>query len=107
MEAQIEQQLEKILPEDLARAFESAYHVFQGNHEHIDDLLKNGAVLLRKAAQRFSPTQMIVGIAALAAVAVVIINRSSDDEHEGEAKDVSRRDDKHQLGGKDQNKDKN
>ena len=28
MEAQIEQQLEKIMPEDLARTFESAYHVW-------------------------------------------------------------------------------
>ena len=90
MEAQIEQQLEKILPEDLARAFESAYHVFQGNHDHIDDLVKHGGVLLRKAAHKFSPTQMIVGIAALAAVAVVLINRATDDDHEGEAHDVSR-----------------
>ena len=79
MEAQIEKQLDKILPEDLARTFESAYHVFQGKTEHVDDLLKNGGVLLRKAAQRFTPTQMILGIAALAAVAVVLINRASDD----------------------------
>ena len=89
MEAQIEQ-LEKILPEDLARVFESAYHVFQGNHDHIDDLLKNGSVLLRKASNRFSPTQMIFGIAALAVVAVVLINRAGDDDHEGEAHDVSK-----------------
>ena len=79
MEAQLEKQLDKILPEDLARTFESAYHVFQGKTEHVDDLLKNGGVLLRKAAQRFTPTQMIIGIAALAAVAVVLINRASDD----------------------------
>jgi hypothetical protein len=99
MEAQIEQQLEKILPEDLARTFESAYHVFQGNHEHMDDLLKNGGVLLRKAAQRFSPTQMILGIAGIAALAVVLINHASSDDHEGEAHDVSNRDDKRKLGG--------
>ncbi len=106
MEAQIEQQLEKILPEDLARAFESAYHVFQGENEHMDDLLKHGGVLLRKAAQRFSPAQMVMGIAALAAVAVVLISRATDDDdHEGDAKDVSRRDDKRQLGAKDQRKD--
>lgn len=74
----IEVQLEKILPEDLARTFESAYHVFQGQTEHMDDLLKNGGVLLRKAAQKFTPTQMILGIAAIAAVAVVLINRSDD-----------------------------
>ena len=74
----VEVQLEKILPEDIARTFESAFHVFQGQHEHMDDLLKNGGVLLRKAAQRFTPTQLVIGIAALAAVAVVAINRSND-----------------------------
>ena len=79
MEAQIEKQLEQILPEDLARAFESAYHVFQGKTEHVDDLLKNGGVLLRKAAQRFTPTQMVLGIAAIAAVTIVLINRASND----------------------------
>ena len=78
MEAQLEK-LEKILPEDLARTFESAYHVFQGKTEHVDDLLKHGSVLLRKAARKFTPTQMIIGIAAVAAVAVVLINRATDD----------------------------
>lgn len=103
MEAQIEKQLDKILPEDLARTFESAYHVFlQGNHDHMDDLLKHGGTLLRKAAQRFSPTQMVVGLTAIAALTIVIIARSNDD-HEGEAHDLSAR--KPQLGGnKDQNK---
>ena len=91
MEAQIEQQLEKILPEDLARTFESAYYVFQGKTEHMDDLLKHGGALLRKVSHKFSPTQMIFGIAALAAVAVVLINRATDDEpSEGEAHDVSK-----------------
>jgi len=105
MEAQIEQQLEKIMPEDLARTFESAYHVlFQGQHEHMDDLLKNGGVLLRKAAQRFTPTQMILGIAGIAAVAVVLISRATSDDHEGEAHDVSNKDSKRQLAGNDQNK---
>ena len=94
MEAQIEKQLEQILPEDLARTFESAYHVFQGDHDRIDDLLKNGGTLLRKAAQRFTPTQMVLGIAAIAAVAVVLINRATDDDHEGEAHDVSDQKDK-------------
>ena len=78
MEVQLEK-LEKILPEDLARTFESAYKVFQGNTEHVDDLLKHGGVLLRKATQRFTSTQMILGIAAVAVVAVVLINRATDD----------------------------
>ena len=81
MEAQIEKQLEKILPEDLARTFESAYHVFQGKTEHVDDLLKNGGVLLRKVAQKFTTTQMVIGIAALAVVAVVLINRAAGDDN--------------------------
>ncbi|MCC3153409.1 hypothetical protein Q3A66_10550 [Hymenobacter sp. BT770] len=108
MESQIEQQLEKIMPEDLARTFESAYYVlFQGQHEHMDDLLKHGGTLLRKAAQRFTPTQMVLGIAALATVAVVIISRTMDDDHEGEAHDVSPRGEKRQLAAsKDDNKDK-
>lgn len=78
MEAQLEK-IEKILPEDLARTFESAYKVFQGQTEHVDDLLKHGGVLLRKAASRFTSTQMILGIAAVAVVAVVLINRATDD----------------------------
>lgn len=74
----LEIQLDKILPEDLARTFESAYHVFQGKTEHIDDLLKHGGVLLRKVAQKFTPTQTIIGIAAIAVVAVLIINKTND-----------------------------
>lgn len=74
----LEIQLDKILPEDLARTFESAYHVFQGKTEHIDDLLKHGGVLLRKVAQKFTPTQTIIGIAAIAAVTVLIINKAND-----------------------------
>ena len=45
----------------------------------MDDLLKHGSVLLRKAVRRFTPTQMIIGIAAVAVVAVVLINRATDD----------------------------
>ncbi|RYU80109.1 hypothetical protein [Hymenobacter persicinus] len=85
MEQQLEQQLEKILPEDLARTFESAYHVLvQGNHDHMDDLLKNGGTLLKKAAQRLTPTQLILGIAAIAVVAVVAVNRAAQPDQEEE-----------------------
>ncbi|GAB3331452.1 hypothetical protein GCM10027511_40200 [Hymenobacter humi] len=100
MESQIEQQLEKIMPEDLARTFESAYYVLiQGQHEHMDDLLKHGGTLLRKAAQKFTPTQMVLGVAALATVAIVIISRNMNEEHEGEAHDVSHKAEKRQLAG--------
>jgi hypothetical protein len=73
------QQIEKILPEDIARTFEAAVNVFQGKSEHMDDLLKNGGTLLRKASKNFTPTQMILGVAALAVVAIVVINRATED----------------------------
>lgn len=73
------QQIDNILPEDIARTFESAVNVFQGKTEHMDDLLKYGGTLLRKASRKFTPTQLIIGIAALAAVAVVVINRATEE----------------------------
>lgn len=70
------QSLDKITPEDIARTFESAYHVFQGDHDHMEDLFKNGAALLQKSAQKFTSTQLVLGIAALASVAIFFINRA-------------------------------
>jgi recombination associated protein RdgC len=76
METQIDQ-LDKILPEDVARTFESAYHViFQNDYDKVDDLLRNGGTLVKKAAQRFTTTQLILGIAGLAAVAVVVAKKA-------------------------------
>lgn len=73
------QQVEKILPEDIARTFEAAVNVFQGKTDHMDDLLKNGGTLLRKASKNFTPTQLILSVAALAVVAIVVINRAAED----------------------------
>lgn len=73
------QQIEKILPEDIARTFEAAVNVFQGKTEHMDDLLKNGGNLLRKASKNFSSTQLILSVAAVAVVAIVVIKRVSED----------------------------
>ena len=73
------QQIEKILPEDIARTFEAAVNVFQGKSEHMDDLLKNGGTLLRKASKNFSSTQLILSVAAVAVVAIVVIKRASEE----------------------------
>lgn len=78
MDNQIQKQLEDILPEDIARTFESAYHVIQGNNEHMEDLLRHGGSLLRKASQRLTPTQLVLGIAVLAAGAVLVLTKYSD-----------------------------
>ncbi|MEJ7660728.1 MAG: hypothetical protein WKG07_14490 [Hymenobacter sp.] len=72
-------QVEQILPEDIARTFEAAINVFQGKTEHMDDLLKNGGTLLRKASHKFSSTQLILSVAAIAVVAIVVINRATED----------------------------
>lgn len=72
--------VDKIQPEDIARTFEAAVNVFQGKGEHMDDLLKNGGTLLRKASKNFSSTQLILTVAALAVVSIVVINRASQDE---------------------------
>ena len=74
------QLVDKVQPEDIARTFEAAVNVFQGKTEHMDDLLKNGGTLLRKASKNFSPTQLILGVAAIAVVAIVVINRATHDE---------------------------
>ncbi|WP_400193030.1 hypothetical protein [Hymenobacter sp. B81] len=79
MDTQLEQHLEKIMPEDIARTFESAYHVIQGNNEHMEDLLRHGGQLLRKASRRLTPTQMVLGIAVLAVGAVFVLTRYSDE----------------------------
>ena len=78
MDSQVEQQLEKIMPEDIARTFESAYHVFTGDTDHMEDLLKNGSTLLQKTAQRLTPTQLVLSIAALAGVAIFFIRRTEN-----------------------------
>ena len=73
------QQIEKILPEDIARTLEAAINVFQGKTEHMDDLLKNGGTLLRKASKNFSTTQLILSVAAVAVVAIVVVKRATED----------------------------
>lgn len=73
------QSLDKITPEDIARTFESAYHVIQGDSDHMEDLLKHGSALLQKSAQKFTSTQLVLGIAALAGVAIFFINRAAKD----------------------------
>ena len=80
MDPQALQQIEKVLPEDIAHTLEAALNVFQGKTEHMDDLLKNGATLLRKVSKNFTPTQLVLGVAALAVVSIVVINRASQQE---------------------------
>ena len=73
------QQVDKIHFDDIIRTVESAANVFQGKTEHMDDLLKNGGTLLRKASKNFTPTQLVLSVAAIAVVAIVVIKRASEE----------------------------
>lgn len=78
MSNQLTKEVEKIVPEDIINTLQSAYKVFKGEQDQLDDLLKNGSTLLRKAAQRFTTTQLIVGIAVVASVAVFAAAKAAE-----------------------------
>jgi recombination associated protein RdgC len=74
----VEKEIEKILPEDVINALQSGYKVFQGEADQLDDLLKHSGVLLKKAAQRFTTTQLILGIAGVAVIAIIAAKKAAD-----------------------------
>lgn len=78
MSSQLSQEVEKIVPEDIINTLQSAYKVFKGEADQLDDLLKNGSTLLRKASQRFTTTQLILGIAVVAGVAVFAAAKAAE-----------------------------
>lgn len=78
MSSQLSKEVEKIVPEDIINTLQSAYKVFKGEQDQLDDLLKNGSALLRKASQRFTTTQLILGIAVVAGVAVFAAAKAAE-----------------------------
>lgn len=84
MSTQLSTQAEKIAPEEIINTLQTAYNVFKGEHDQLDDLLKHSGQLLRKAAQRFTTTQLIVGIAVVASAAVFAAAKAAEQHHEHE-----------------------
>ncbi|UYZ62026.1 hypothetical protein [Hymenobacter weizhouensis] len=82
MNNQLPQQVEKIAPEDIINTLQSAYKVFQGEADQLDDLLRHGGHLLKKAAQRFTTTQLIIGIAVIASVGVFAAAKAAERDSE-------------------------
>lgn len=78
MSNQLSTDIEKIIPEDVINALQSGYRVFRGEQEHFEDMVKHSSTLLRKISQRFTPIQIIVGIAVLASVAVVAVSKTAE-----------------------------
>lgn len=86
----VEKEIEKILPEDIINALQSGYKVFQGESDQIDDLIKNSGILLKKASQRFTTTQLILGIAGVAIIAIIAAKKAADavsDDHDTDSDD--------------------
>ncbi|WP_019946418.1 hypothetical protein [Hymenobacter aerophilus] len=78
MSDQLSTDIEKIVPEDIINALQSGFHVFRGEQEHFEDMVKHSSTLLRKISQRFTPVQIIVGIAVLASVAVIAVSKTAE-----------------------------
>jgi hypothetical protein len=77
---QLEKQIDKIVPEDIINTLQSGYKVFSGEADQLDDFLKHGGQLIRKASQRFTPTQLIIGIAVLASIAVFAAAKAAESD---------------------------
>jgi uncharacterized protein YpbB len=75
---QLEKNIDKIAPEDIINTLQSGYKVFTGDPAHLEDFLKHGGQLLRKAVQRFTTTQLIIGVAVAASVAIIAVAKTSD-----------------------------
>ena len=95
----VEKELEKILPEDVINALQSGYKVFQGESDQLDDLIKHSGVLLKKASQRFTTTQLILGIAGVAVIAIIAAKKAaeavSSDDDEATSYDSHKKDAAH------------
>ncbi|QJX46980.1 hypothetical protein HMJ29_08550 [Hymenobacter taeanensis] len=79
---QLEKNIEKIVPEDIINTLQSGYKVFNGDSEHLEDFLKHGGQLLRKASQRFTTTQLIIGVAVIASIAIIAVAKTSESDSE-------------------------
>jgi recombination associated protein RdgC len=83
---QLEKNIDKIVPEDIINTLQSGYKVFTGDADHLQDFLKHGGQLLRKASQRFTTTQLIIGVAVAASIAIIAVAKTSEldtDESKG------------------------
>ncbi len=84
-----DQQLEhlSIQPEDFSKALENVMHVFQkGNHDKLPDLLQDAGNLLMKASHRFTTTQLVLSVAALAMGIIFVAKRIEDsNDHQNQA----------------------
>lgn len=85
----------RLVPEDLSRAVESLMHVYQGNHDHLPELLSHAGTLALKMGRRLTTRQLLI-IGGLLAVGALLAIRQVTDDSEDEAEDE--KDDKKRVG---------
>ncbi len=77
----------KLVPQDLSRIVESMMHVYQGNHDHLPDLLSHAGTVLLKVGRRMSTGQLLAVGGLLAVGALLVLRQvtgddSDDTQHE-------------------------
>ncbi len=70
----------RLVPQDLSRVVESMMHVYQGNHDHLPDLLSHAGTLLLKAGKRLSTGQLLAIGGLLAVGALLVLRQVTDDD---------------------------
>ncbi|GAB3299755.1 hypothetical protein [Hymenobacter tenuis] len=78
MSTHLPKEIEKIAPDEIINALQAGYKVFKGEQDQLDDFLKHSGHLLRKASQRFTTTQLIVGIAVVASLAIIVAAKAAE-----------------------------
>ncbi len=72
----------RLVPQDLSRVVESIMHVYQGNHDHLPDLLSHAGTLVVKMGRRLTTGQLLAIGGVLAVGAVLVLRQVSDDSSE-------------------------
>ena len=70
----------QLVPQDLSRIVESIMHVYQGNHDHLPDLLSHAGTLVLKMGRRLTTGQLLTIGGLLAVGALLVIRQVTDDD---------------------------
>lgn len=80
----------RLVPQDLSRVVESVMHVYQGNHDHLPELLNHAGTLVLKVGRRMSTRQLLIVGGLLAVGALLVIRQVSDGASDKPVNDKSK-----------------
>ncbi|MBC7447375.1 MAG: hypothetical protein H7330_04895 [Hymenobacteraceae bacterium] len=75
----------RLVPQDLSRVVESMMHVYQGNHDHLPDLLSHAGTLIVKVGRRLSTGQLLTIGGLLAVGALLVLRQVTDGDDDDSA----------------------